>query len=160
MPVAQTLQTMPVALAQTLQTMPAAQTQYRQTLQTIPAAAQTQTRSPCTVDSDRLSFPHQVQPLPREVPQHEQVPPLPNHEQVPFLPHHPVHQHEQVPPLPHQLSTPPQPSPAHHLDIMNILSWQNEQLAKLQDQVARLLAASPQAGQQTHGQAVQSVDSS
>jgi len=34
-------------------------------------------------------------------------------------------------------------------DIMSILSWQNEQLAKLQDQVNKLLAASPQGASNT-----------
>jgi len=41
------------------------------------------------------------------------------------------------------LNTPDQASPSLHPDILAVLSWQNEQLSALQDQVARLLEASP-----------------
>ena len=37
----------------------------------------------------------------------------------------------------------PQPQPQVHPDILAVLNWQNEQLARLQDQVSRLLTASP-----------------
>ena len=85
---------------------------------------------------------------------------LKEHEQIQPNPQHPVHQYRQALPL-HQVSSPPtlpvndipaQPSAGStsnqttpiHPDIMTVLNWQNSQLARLQDQVARLLAASPQ----------------
>jgi len=46
--------------------------------------------------------------------------------------------------LPPAAVVPPQLPSTLPPDIMSVLTWQNDQLAKLQDQVARLLAASPQ----------------
>jgi len=46
--------------------------------------------------------------------------------------------------LPPAVIVPPQIPSTLPPDIMSVLTWQNDQLAKLQDQVARLLAASPQ----------------
>ena len=112
---------------------------------------------------DRISFPQQVQQLHHHAVPHVQVQPQPNqvinHQNVentlqPTVQQlnaaHPDHQNQSVPqhsPLcaPHQLA------PTIPPDIMSVLTWQNDQLAKLQDQVARLLAASPQGPAQHAG---------
>jgi len=99
--------------------------------------------------SDRLRFPDQVQQLHRydfgvqdslEQNTAQHVKPRsydPNQEQ-----HNPSVNTQNT--LPPPAVAPPQIPSSLPPDIMSVLTWQNDQLAKLQDQVARLLAASPQ----------------
>jgi len=109
---------------------------------------------------DRLGFPDNVQQLnhhgvqkhlrsnleaiPPKVPQPASRPQIYNHNRDAPLASV-VSQENQ----PHVTGAPPHLPNNLSPDIMSVLTWQNDQLAKLQDQVAKLLAASPQ-GQAHH----------
>ena len=96
---------------------------------------------------DRLRFPDQVQQLhPHDLGVEASLDP--NIAQLQHKPqsyeviHHPTLPQQN--PRPPQVGGPPQVPSTLPPDIMSVLTWQNDQLAKLQDQVAKLLAASPQ----------------
>jgi len=110
--------------------------------------------------ADRISFPNQVQQLHHHALNHDQVQP-PQHQvtkhKATLQPHNAAEPYQQSHLVPQQSPPPALPTAPHQLppsippDIMSVLAWQNDQLAKLQDQVARLLAASPQGPAQHAG---------